>query len=50
MNNVSQAGDLGGQMVEKVCSIRTAKYDRPNRIVMGHAQTMQYICLLLKTS
>ena len=38
-----EAGSVGGQMVNKMCPGRTAKYDRHNRIAMGHVQTVQYI-------
>ena len=38
-----EAGSVGGQMVKKMCPVRTMKYERYNRIAMGHAQTVQYI-------
>ena len=38
-----EAGSVGGQMVKKMCPKRTAKYERHNRITMGHVQTVQYI-------
>ena len=38
-----EAGSVGGQMVKKMCPGRTAKYERQNRIAMGHVQTVQYI-------
>ena len=38
-----EAGSVGGQMVKTMCPERTAKYDRQNRIAMGHMQTVQYI-------
>ena len=38
-----EAGSVGGQMVKKMCPIRTAKYDWHNRIAPGHTQTVQYI-------
>ena len=38
-----EAGSVGGQMVNNVCPVRTMKYERYNRIAMGHAQTVQYI-------
>ena len=41
-----EAGSVGGQMVKKMCPGRTAKYDRQNRIVMGHVQTVQYIATI----
>jgi len=42
-----EAGSVGGQMVKKNCPIRTLKYDRHNRIAMGHIQTVQYIAMLI---
>ena len=41
-----EAGSVGGQMVKKNCPIRTASYDRHNRIAMGHVQTVQYIAAI----
>ena len=41
-----EAGSVGGQMVKKMCPIRTAKYNRHNRIAPGHVQTVQYIISL----
>ena len=41
-----EAGSVGGQMVKKMCPVRTAKYDRECRTAMGHVQTMQYIATL----
>ena len=38
-----EAGSVGGQMVKKMCPVRTAKYERHNRIAPGHVQTVQYI-------
>ena len=41
-----QAGSVGGQMVKKMCPVRTAKYERQNRIAIGHTQTVQYIAAI----
>jgi len=41
-----EAGSVGGQMVKKMCPVRTVKYDRHNRIAMGHVQTVQYIAAI----
>ena len=41
-----EAGSVGGQMVKKMCPVRTAKYDRHNRIAPGHTQTVQYIAAI----
>ena len=38
-----EAGSVGGQMVKKMCPVRTKKYEREIRIAMGHLQTVQYI-------
>ena len=38
-----EAGSIGGQMVKKNCPVRTAKYDRHNRIAPGHVQTVEYL-------
>ena len=41
-----EAGSVGGQMVKKMCPVRTAKYDRHNRIAPGHVQRVEYIAAL----
>ena len=41
-----EAGSVGGQMVKKICPVRTVRYDRHNRIAMGHVQTVQYIAAI----
>ena len=41
-----EAGSVGGQMVKKMCPIRTAKYERHNRIAPGHVQQVEYIAAL----
>ena len=38
-----EAGSVGGQMVKKMTPIRSMKYQRQNRIAIGHVQTVQYI-------
>ena len=38
-----EAGSVGGQMVKNNCPVRTMKFERHNRIAMGHVQTVQYI-------
>ena len=38
-----EAGSVGGQMVKKMTPTRTTKYQRQNRIAIGHVQTVQYI-------
>ena len=41
-----EAGSVGGQMVKNKCPIRTLKFQRHNRIAMGHIQTVQYIAAI----
>ena len=41
-----EAGSVGGQMVKKMWPVRSVKYDRQNRIAMGHVQTVQYIAAI----
>ena len=38
-----EAGSVGGQMVQKMSTVRTAKYERKSRTAMGHMQTVRYI-------
>ena len=38
-----EAGSVGGQMVQKMSTVRTAKYERKSRTAMGHMRTVQYI-------
>ena len=38
-----QAGSIGGQMVKKMCHIRTAKYERVDRTRVGHKAEVEYI-------
>ena len=38
-----EAGSVGGQLVKKMCPVRSAKFDRKNRIAPGHRQTVEYI-------
>ena len=42
-----EAGDLGkAPMVKKMCPVRSARFDRNNRIAPGHTQTVEYITFL----
>ena len=41
-----EAGSVGGQMVKKICPVRTVRYHRQNRIAIGHIQTVQYIAAI----
>ncbi|MBQ2277841.1 MAG: alpha/beta-type small acid-soluble spore protein [Clostridia bacterium] len=37
-----QAGSIGGQMVKKMSPVRTANFERTNRIADGHKVTVRY--------
>ena len=37
-----QAGSIGGQMVNKITTVRTMRFDRHNRISKGHKITVKY--------
>ena len=41
-----EAGSVGGQMVKKMCPVRTAKYERQSRTAVGHCQRVKYIASL----
>ena len=41
-----EAGYVGGQMVKKMCPVRTAKFERNNRIALGHVQNVEYIATI----
>ena len=38
-----EAGSVGGQMVKKMCTIRTASYTRADRTAIGHEIKVRYI-------
>ena len=38
-----EAGSVGGQMVKKMCTIRTANYIRKDRTAVGHEIKVRYI-------
>ena len=38
-----EAGSIGGQMVKKMSTIRTANYTRADRTAMGHEIEVRYI-------
>ena len=42
-----EAGSVGGQMVKNKGPTRTMKFERHNRIAIGHIQTVQYIFALI---
>ena len=41
-----EAGSVGGQMVNKIWSVRSTRFDRHNRIAPGHVQTVEYIAVI----
>jgi len=38
-----EAGSVGGQMVKKMSTVRTAKYTRKDRTAVGHEVEVRYI-------
>lgn len=42
-----QAGSVGGQMVKKMTTIRTAKFARANRTAVGHEIEVGYIARIV---
>ena len=38
-----EAGSVGGQMVKKMCPVRSASYPRPARTAIGHEVNVRYI-------
>ena len=41
-----QAGSVGGQMVKKMCPIRTASYKRADRTAVGYEVEVRYIATI----
>ena len=41
-----QAGSVGGQMVKKMCTVRTANYTRADRTAIGHEIKVRYIATI----
>ena len=41
-----EAGSVGGQMVKKVCPTRCTRFERQNRIAIGHVQKVEYIATI----
>ncbi len=41
-----QAGSIGGQMVKKMSTIRTANYTRADRTAIGHEIKVRYIATI----
>ena len=42
-----EAGSIGGQMVKKMCTVRTANYKRADRTAMGHEVEVRYIASVI---
>ena len=41
-----EAGSVGGQMVKKMCPIRTARFKRADRTALGHEVEVRYIAII----
>ena len=41
-----QAGSIGGQMVKKICPVRTANFTRKDRTAVGHKVEVRYIAAI----
>ena len=41
-----EAGSVGGQMVKKICPVRSARYERQSRTAVGHCQRVEYIATI----
>lgn len=41
-----QAGSIGGQMVKKMSTVRTANYTRADRTAIGHELKVRYIATI----
>ena len=41
-----EAGSVGGQMVKKMSTIRTANFERDSRVAVGHRVEVRYIIVL----
>ena len=41
-----EAGSVGGQMVKKICPVRTQKFERISRISTGYVQRVEYIATI----
>ncbi|MBQ4550889.1 MAG: alpha/beta-type small acid-soluble spore protein [Oscillospiraceae bacterium] len=41
-----EAGSVGGQMVKKMCPVRSARFDRQSRTAVGHCQRVRYIAAI----
>ena len=41
-----EAGSVGGQMVKKMCPVRSTRFIRQSRTSQGHMQIVQYIAAI----
>lgn len=41
-----EAGSVGGQMVKKMCPVRTASFKRADRTALGHEVEVRYIATI----
>ena len=41
-----EAGSVGGQMVKKMCPVRSVNYERHSRTAVGHCQRVEYIATI----
>ena len=41
-----QAGSIGGQMVKKMCTVRTMSFRRADRTAVGHETEVRYIATI----
>ena len=42
-----EAGSVGGQMVKKMCPIRSVRFERDCRVAVGHRMEVKYIVGLI---
>ena len=38
-----EAGSVGGQMVKNMCPMRSMKFERENRVAVGHRAEIEYM-------
>jgi hypothetical protein len=41
-----EAGSVGGQMVKKMCPVRSSRFNRQSRTAVGHCQRVEYIATI----
>ena len=42
-----EAGSVGGQMVKKMCTVRTMSFRRADRTAVGHETEVRYIATII---